>query len=461
MLHFSHALVRHVIDERGSVPILVLNKSDLIPEQAAIEWKRFFEERYPEITVVSGSTRSSDGTGGRTGAGGTVERGSASAIMQAVLSTTLNRPGGVKSKVSDLIGMQSADQVLEIARERATMTKRRPVQDQLQASHQQQQQHGSSASVAPVAANKQAVMEKEASSDQGEDEEDEEGEEWDVKGTKMKKKLAKKKKRFGGNSAQLSDKTKVPVRATQSSKIIPLTDEDEDEEGEGIGRLEEDEEEEDEDALMGLEEEEMTEEPEEDDKATDASSRPRHQPNSSKPRASVVVCMVGEPNVGKSSTLNALLGVHRVAVSIHPGRTKHYQTIWMTDKLMLCDCPGLVFPRAGVSLPMQILFGSFPIARCRDPYSVVEYLAVRIWPRLHLALGLKKVKGDEEPAASSTASAEGEEAWSVQEILDSVAEKRGWKSKQGRLDMYRAANWILRQALAGREPCSLAFLPPL
>jgi large subunit GTPase 1 len=35
-------------------------------------------------------------------------------------------------------------------------------------------------------------------------------------------------------------------------------------------------------------------------------------------RPPVVVGMLGEPNVGKSSTLNALLGTHRVAVSSHP-----------------------------------------------------------------------------------------------------------------------------------------------
>lgn len=53
----------------------------------------------------------------------------------------------------------------------------------------------------------------------------------------------------------------------------------------------------------------------------------------------------------------ALLGSHRVAVSSHPGRTKHFQTHWMTQRLVLCDVPGLVFPRLDVSLPMQVVSG--------------------------------------------------------------------------------------------------------
>lgn len=39
----------------------------------------------------------------------------------------------------------------------------------------------------------------------------------------------------------------------------------------------------------------------------------------------MVVGMVGYPNVGKSSTINALYGVKRVAVSKTPGKTKHFQ----------------------------------------------------------------------------------------------------------------------------------------
>lgn len=43
--------------------------------------------------------------------------------------------------------------------------------------------------------------------------------------------------------------------------------------------------------------------------------------------------------------------------------------------------------------PPQVLFGSYPIARCRDPYAVVRYLAERVWPRLNVTLGLRCVWG--------------------------------------------------------------------
>lgn len=214
----------------------------------------------------------------------------------------------------------------------------------------------------------------------------------------------------------------------------------------------------------------------------------------------VVICMVGEPNVGKSSTLNSLLGTHRVAVSSHPGCTKHYQTHYMSERLLLCDCPGLVFPRAGVSLAMQVLFGSYPIARCRDPYAVVTYLAERIWPRLHAALGLSRAmldldecggvggkgsvrgrtQGSQQrpelggrvhaagPAITAGAELCGprasqrseQEAWSTEELLSALAHKKNWRSRKGRLDLYRAANWVLRSALAGRPGTCLGFLPP-
>ncbi len=39
----------------------------------------------------------------------------------------------------------------------------------------------------------------------------------------------------------------------------------------------------------------------------------------------LTVGFLGYPNVGKSSTLNALCGAKKVSVSATPGKTKHYQ----------------------------------------------------------------------------------------------------------------------------------------
>ena len=78
------------------------------------------------------------------------------------------------------------------------------------------------------------------------------------------------------------------------------------------------------------------------------------------------VGFVGYPNVGKSSTINAIVGEKRVSVAATPGKTKHFQTINLSKGIILCDCPGLVFPNISSSRAELVLNGILPIDQLRD-----------------------------------------------------------------------------------------------
>lgn len=97
--------------------------------------------------------------------------------------------------------------------------------------------------------------------------------------------------------------------------------------------------------------------------------------------------MVGFPNVGKSSVINVLMGntrnshgMVRVGVASQPGKTKHFQTLLLPDRddMLLCDCPGLVFPSFVNNTADLIAAGVYPIAQMRDPWPVVDLLCHRI-----------------------------------------------------------------------------------
>ncbi|XP_074710374.1 guanine nucleotide-binding protein-like 1 [Strix uralensis] len=151
---------------------------------------------------------------------------------------------------------------------------------------------------------------------------------------------------------------------------------------------------------------------------------------------------VGLPNAGKSSVLNALVGRGAVSVSRTPGHTRYFQTHFLTPRVRLCDCPGLVFPsRAPPAL--QVLAGVYPISQLQEPYSAVGYLASRL--PLPPLLQLRP------PSAAA--------GWTAWDICEAWAEKRGYKTaKAARNDVYRAANSILRLAAEGR--LRLCLRPP-
>ncbi|CAF2711168.1 unnamed protein product [Rotaria sp. Silwood2] len=93
----------------------------------------------------------------------------------------------------------------------------------------------------------------------------------------------------------------------------------------------------------------------------------------------LTIGMVGYPNVGKSSTINSLLQYKKVSVSATPGKTKHFQTIFLEKDLLLCDCPGLVFPSFVSTKDELIINGILPIDQMRDyigPANLISFFTI-------------------------------------------------------------------------------------
>jgi len=165
----------------------------------------------------------------------------------------------------------------------------------------------------------------------------------------------------------------------------------------------------------------------------------------------ITVALQGDPNMGKSPLINALFGRKLVSSSITPGHTKHFQTLFLSRNLCVCDSPGIVCPKLGIPKPLQVLFGSYRIAQVREPYHVIRFMAERCQPPLHELLKLEAFRDPE---------AEKNEPWSPLTLCEAYARKSGFRRRGGRLDPVRAANLLLRKALNGFDGLSLCFAPP-
>ena len=80
-----------------------------------------------------------------------------------------------------------------------------------------------------------------------------------------------------------------------------------------------------------------------------------------------------------------VLGIHsyevdfdQVAESATPGKTKHFQTLHLpTSGIVLCDCPGLVFPSFVATKADMVCNGLLPIDQLRDviePTNLVSHM---------------------------------------------------------------------------------------
>lgn len=160
--------------------------------------------------------------------------------------------------------------------------------------------------------------------------------------------------------------------------------------------------------------------------------------------------LVGYPNVGKSSTINALLGAKKVSVSATPGKTKHFQTIHLSPRVVLCDCPGLVFPNFATTKAELVCAGVLPIDQLREHTGPAALVARRI-PKafLEAVYGLRINTRPLEEGGTGTPTGE--------EVLRAFARARGFFTQGlGQPDESRAARTVLKDYVKGK----LLFVHP-
>lgn len=137
----------------------------------------------------------------------------------------------------------------------------------------------------------------------------------------------------------------------------------------------------------------------------------------------VTVGVLGYPNVGKSSLINALKGKHSASTSSLPGHTKGVQMI-RAGKIMLLDTPGVIpyLEKSGLG---HSLIGAVDYNKVKDPCSLVAE-AMRLFPgRIEAFYGV-------------------EQSEDKQGTIEEIALKRKLLMKAGVPDVQRAARLVLK-----------------
>lgn len=133
------------------------------------------------------------------------------------------------------------------------------------------------------------------------------------------------------------------------------------------------------------------------------------------------VGVVGYPNTGKSSIINALCGKTRAKVAPQSGHTKGYQFVKLTREIMLLDSPG-VFPVKHEDV--QVLASAIDFTKVKEPDYYVELLF------------------DKFPGVL-------EKHYDIEDFED-FCEKRRFLRKGGAPDLVRAAKEILKDWQQGK-----------
>ncbi len=144
----------------------------------------------------------------------------------------------------------------------------------------------------------------------------------------------------------------------------------------------------------------------------------------------VKVGVLGYPNVGKSSLINAMRGKNVAPTSILSGHTRHVQKIKADNRIILLDTPGVI-PQNEKDHLKHALIGTVDFNHEKDPDLIVMELMRSHPGRLESFYGI-------------------EESEDKEETIRKIAVKRNMLLKGGEIDIARVSRMILEDWQRGR-----------
>lgn len=146
--------------------------------------------------------------------------------------------------------------------------------------------------------------------------------------------------------------------------------------------------------------------------------------------------IMGIPNVGKSTLMNALLKRRVAAVGDEPAVTKTQQRLYLGNNMVLIDTPGMLWPKIAHPSDGLMLAASHAIgSNALIEEEVATFLADQILARYPQFITARY--------GMQTAGIDGVS------VIEGVAQKRGFRLKGGDLDLEKAAHTFLQDYRTG------------
>jgi ribosome biogenesis GTPase A len=148
------------------------------------------------------------------------------------------------------------------------------------------------------------------------------------------------------------------------------------------------------------------------------------------------IMIMGIPNVGKSTLMNALLKKRVAKVGDEPAVTKMQQRLYLGNNMVLIDTPGMLWPKIehptdGLMLAASHAIGSNALIEEEVATFLADVLLTRYASLLSARYGFPT---------------EGIDGVSV---VEGVAKRRGFRLKGGELDLEKAAHTLLQDYRSG------------